>query len=158
MAGDLSDAVFASDVEAAKPALDNGADVNAPIWEHDETALILAAQLGDEPMVCLLLEAGADIEARLRGRTALWSAPVMSPVFDLLLERGANLHARDYDGRTKLIEIISSAPPMEAVQKLINCGIDPGMQDDGGETALSLARYFGFVALIELLEKIAAAR
>jgi ankyrin repeat protein len=154
---DLDAAIFLNDAAAVKRLLDNGADVNANIGEHNETALILAAQFADAQIVRLLLERGAQLEARDNyDRTALFCAPVPSEIFDILLDKGANLHVRDEDGTTKLMKIIPFASPLESVKELINRGIDVNARDDGGETALSLAKASGFVAVAQLLESVGA--
>lgn len=153
----LEAAVSLNDAAAVERLLDDGADVNANTGEHNETALILAAQSSDAPLVRLLLDRGAEIEARDNyRRTALFCAPVPSETFDTLLAQGADLHVRDEAGRTKLISIIPSAPSPEAVRELINRGIDVDARDDGGETALSLAKASGFVAVAQLLREAGA--
>ncbi len=79
-----------------------------------------------------------------------------SEIFDILLDKGADLHVRDEDGRTKLMKIIPSAASLEAGKELINRGIDLNARDDGDETALSLAKASGFFAVAQLLEKAGA--
>ena len=65
--------------------------------------LIRAAEDGDLELVCALLEAGADPNAKEDGNfTALICAAARghSRVVEALLESGANLHARTKRGRT----------------------------------------------------------
>lgn len=61
---DLLDAVVMRDIAKAHDAWERGADVNARDTEHNETPLILAAKHAYAPMIRQLLNAGADVEAR----------------------------------------------------------------------------------------------
>jgi ankyrin repeat protein len=64
----LGTAAFSRDLESARVLLDAGADPNG--GEEGSTALLTAAANGDEPLVLLLLERGADRSASLPdGRT-----------------------------------------------------------------------------------------
>jgi ankyrin repeat protein len=74
--------------------LDAGVDVNAPIMNNGETALMMAARTGAPDALRLLLARGAAVNARekLRGTTALmWAAYERHPeAVKLLLARGAD--------------------------------------------------------------------
>jgi len=143
-----------NDADKVRELLQNGADVDTRDEREDnETPLILAVQFAAAEMVHLLLDAGAQVDARdENGRTALLCAPVLSPSFLMLLDRGADLHAHDSEGRNKLLLIVPTAPSPQEVQALLNRGIDPNARDDSGDTALSIARSYGFVELARLLE------
>jgi len=75
-----------------------GADPNVPVLSHGETALMLAARTGDVEAIRLLLDYGADAEAKdaLRGTTALmWAAAQEHPAaVAALIEYGADVSAR----------------------------------------------------------------
>jgi ankyrin repeat protein len=73
---------------------------SAPDWRHP---LHIAAESGNAGLVALLLDAGAQINAQdARGRTALHMADaddhLRLDVATLLMERGADLTAKDADG------------------------------------------------------------
>ncbi|KAF3000418.1 hypothetical protein E8E14_003471 [Neopestalotiopsis sp. 37M] len=68
-------------------------------------ALSVAARHGDILMIVLLLNCGADIEARDdNGRTAFFTAARQGqlPVLEFLLLEGANIEAKDHQGATSL--------------------------------------------------------
>ena len=148
----LLDAVIMRDITRAREVLKQGADVNARDNEHRETPLILAAKFAGAEMVRMLLEAGAEVNARDdRGRTALFYAPVLSEEFGALLRGGANVHARDVGGNTILMRRVAGSASLPEVEELLRLGIDPGVQDEDGETALSMAVGLGLVRVVERL-------
>src|SRR5262249_32947553 len=79
-----------------------GADPNAPVLSHGETALMMAARTGKLDAVKVLLSHGAGVQERenLRGTDALmWAAEQgHSAVVKFLLENGA-----DVDAQSKII-------------------------------------------------------
>ncbi|KAJ9644083.1 hypothetical protein H2199_003951 [Coniosporium tulheliwenetii] len=102
------------------------------------TALHWAASRGNEVMVRLLLEEGADLHAKDEdGRTALHEAARSGKeaVVRLLLEEGADLHAKDKDGRTALHEAARSGKEA-VVRLLLEKGANPDAKNKGGETVL----------------------
>ena len=60
----LLDAIIMRDIAQASELLKQGADVNAKDSGHGETPLILAAKFTGANMMRLLLEAGAEVHAR----------------------------------------------------------------------------------------------
>lgn len=80
-----------------------GPDINE---KHDKggTALHQAAGKGHKVVVLLLLEKGADINAKHRGEMALHRAAWggYEPVVRLLLEKGADINAKTSYGNTPL--------------------------------------------------------
>lgn len=86
--------------------LSYGADINA-MDEHGQTSLYQAAADGNRELVEYLLDNGADIDLSGDGMTPLIIA---SCYFDsnqletvkLLVERGADIHAKDNEGQTAL--------------------------------------------------------
>ena len=88
---------------AAEVLLLAGAQVEAPL--QGKTPLIVSAEMGDNTMVLLLLEKGADIEAKTSdGRTALHRAAENGheAAVRVLLEHRADVEAKDKDGGTAL--------------------------------------------------------
>lgn len=103
--------------EIAEVLLDHGADVNAG---DSITPLIAAARAGHAGMVSLLLDRGADIEARGEaGQTALMQA-VRAGQMDiavLLVERGADAGAKEGKGHAVM---------GCAVEAFLNCSLNAG--------------------------------
>ena len=99
----LFEAVKANNISAVKDALEAGAEVNARNKVR-ETPLIYAARYSSTPeIVSLLIENGAEIEARdeLFAWTPLIFAASNSStpeIVSVLLEKGANALAKDKSG------------------------------------------------------------
>lgn len=94
LAGPLHDAAGDGDVERAKQALDQGANIAEPD-ASGEPALLIAALAGHADVVTLLLESGADIEIRNKGGlTALHAAAYGGnlDVVELLVSKGATVN------------------------------------------------------------------
>ncbi|KAF3391660.1 hypothetical protein F1880_007668 [Penicillium rolfsii] len=122
------------------------------------TDLMLTSHYGLRAIVRLLLEKGADVEARDSdyGRTPLsWAAERgKEAVVKLLLEKGAEIEARDSDyGRTSLSWAAERG--REAVVKLLlEKGADIEARDsDYGWTPLSWAAEMGQAAVVKLLQR-----
>ena len=104
------------------------------------TSLQLAASHSSDPdVVRLLIEAGADPEARGEWEwaalhyAAAWNAN--HAVAAALLEAGANLEARDEDGWTHLHRAAQSGVP-SVVAALLDAGADFEARDESGRTPL----------------------
>jgi ankyrin repeat protein len=118
-----------------------------------EPALFWAAWDGHEAIVRLLLEKGADVEARANNRrTALIGAAGggHEAVVRLLLEKGADVEARANDGRTALIGAAEGGH--EAVLRLLlEKGANVEARDNDGWTALIEAAGGGDEVVMQLL-------
>ncbi|MDE0687127.1 MAG: CotH kinase family protein [Candidatus Poribacteria bacterium] len=101
----LSGAAFAGDVAAMKQALTEGADPNTKDPRSGNTLLATAALMGHTKIVVLLLEHGADVNARSRDDgTALHAAAFLGrpEIVKLLLEEGADTTLRNNMGGTAM--------------------------------------------------------
>lgn len=167
--GVLLSAAKHGDISAARSAIEGGADANCAD-RRGETALMYAAdgwvgdpakkegrlaqvsfetQGEDLSMVRVLLDAGADVNARNEGGvTALMRAAGSGSlaVVDALLAAGADVNRRDNDGNTALLhsaryEAANTAnthPTKSKVAALISAGADVNAQNRNGKSALMI--------------------
>lgn len=141
--------------------LANGADINAVNNERD-TALCVAALYGNEEIVKILLENGADIEAASLSFGG--SSPLAKAVFDghestvrLLLENGANAHVKSTDdGWTLLHETVFFDRPDGIIKPLLNKRLDMEAMNHSGHTPLTVAVQTGCHAKVRFLLELGA--
>jgi ankyrin repeat protein len=151
---DLLDSVSLRDITGVREQLNQAADVNTRDKEHGETPLMLAVKRADASMARLLLDAGAEVDARDDwGRTALFYAPVSSEVFDVLHRAGADVHARDVEGNTILMWEVSKSASLAEVEELLRLGIDQSVKNEDGETAQDMAEGLGLLRVAERLRE-----
>ncbi|RKU17885.1 hypothetical protein C6500_14875 [Candidatus Poribacteria bacterium] len=101
----LSKAAFTGDIAAMKQALTDGADPNTKDPQSGNTLLATAALMGHTEIVTLLLEHGADVNARNRDDgTALHIAAFFgrTETVKLLLEKGADTTLKNNMGGTAI--------------------------------------------------------
>ncbi len=124
------------DTEQARVALDAGADVNATCRGQGGTPLISAAYGSNIALIRLLLERGADVNARGEyGRTALMEAARggSARVVSALLKHGSDIEARDDGGMTALHNAAADDSP-RAIRVLIKAGASVEARDNEGKT------------------------
>lgn len=145
---DSEKSFFAAIVKGDKPAvrlfLEAGMSPNARLGGI--TALVEASRRGKthHEIAAALIEAGADMDASdPYGVTPLLFAAISgSPeTIRLLLKSGANVKARDADGRTALIEALTTENdlPPSTIEELIRAGSDVNLRVYGGLTPLMIA-------------------
>lgn len=141
------------DLNAVKKLLEEGADVNKRDDDTGTTALDEAVMHGNRDMVRVLLNAGAEVNARTRNKqTALMrldNDATASLVRDLV-NAGARVNARDADGDTPLIMASRYSTP-EVVKALISAGARVNMANHDGETAIMAAADADEVDTVEVL-------
>ncbi len=138
----------------AEVLLDRGANIEARN-ARGATPLIAASGRGNLALITLLLKQGAQIEARDRdGNTALHEASFQSHVdcVEALLAAGAPTTIRNGLGFTPLHQAVRRfwetagesradrlARQAEVIDRLLQAGADPEIQDSGGRTPVGLA-------------------
>jgi ankyrin repeat protein len=119
------------------------------------TPLMYAAAIGSVEAVKVLLEAGADVNAK-NGLdvTALIYGALDPAKVRLLVEAGADVNGRSKVGRTPLIVAAAHPGSAEAVKLLLAKGAEPKVADAGNFTPLNeAARVNDFESLQLLLAK-----
>jgi ankyrin repeat protein len=154
---------------------------HSPGLGGDATPLSEAAYVGDETVLRMLLARGADVKAAGPGpllfaiysrcigcsdllmgsaekddlslQAMLDSPPLNNTrAVNTLLDRGADVKAKDPDGNTllMLVSACDEASP-DTVKRLIAGGADVNAKNPRGQTALDLARAHGKTAVVDLL-------
>ncbi len=102
-------AARAGALDAMTALIDGGADLNARDERNGWTPLLHAVHKQQSPAVRLLLERGADPNARTAALTPLLMAAADSDptIVALLLDHGADPSARGYGGATALSQAVS---------------------------------------------------
>jgi ankyrin repeat protein len=131
---------------AADPALLKAQD------QGGATLLHHAAAFASPATMKLLLDAGADVNAKNRRRSTplLWAIRDEAKV-RLLLDRGAAINAPQADGRTPLYEAASLGNGDAIVRLLLEKGADPNIATANGQTPLMAAAARGNVETMRLL-------
>ena len=117
------------------------------------TKLHSAAFVGKVEVVNLLLEKGADVNARAKdGATPLHLAVKRGHVLaaKLLFTKGANLTAKDAEGNTP-VHLASELYTTEMVKALISMGVMVNQKNESGWTPLHLAANKGKIEVVETL-------
>ena len=106
----------------------------------DDDILLWTVESGQTDAIQALIDAGANVNATLRGDTAFhWAAGYgYASVVDILLKAGADVNAVSDNGRTPLFWA-SINGYNNIVQTLVDAGADVSIKDKNGKTALDLA-------------------
>lgn len=117
--------------------------------------LLLACQAGDIGLVSLMINLGADINARsTNGCTALIEASKFGygSVVDILLNGGVDVNAEDNSGESTLIWATINGHK-GIVKKLLKSNVDVKSKDKKGNTALMWAVYYERKKIVKMLIK-----
>ncbi|KAL5093393.1 hypothetical protein Trisim1_011197 [Trichoderma cf. simile WF8] len=132
-------------------SLNSGVDISNE-W-GGRSPLSYAAESGNQATVRLLLDRGAELDAKdPMGRTPLLHAARSGSeaIVRLLLDRGAELHAKDEMGRTPLSHAAQSNSKA-TVNLLLDRGAELDAKDQGGRTPLFYAVAIGSETTVQLL-------
>ena len=137
------EAVRGSERSRIEALIAQGADVNGRDRRGGVTPLMYAAALGSLDTMRLLLDKGADINARSAvGATALMWAAADAAKVRLLVERGADVKIVSESGRTALLLAAMSDQSAETVRLLLQRGADARIIDRE-QTSTLVAAAFG---------------
>ena len=153
----LHAAAQSGDTEEVHRLIKAGTDMNATDAEGN-TALHLAANNGHLEVVQALLAGGADANAQdAQGWTPIFKAVYnhemdcgFAPVAQALVEAGADVNHRIFYGLTPLM-LAAGGGEAAVCEVLLNAGAEVKAANDGGRTALAMAKERFFVDVINLL-------
>jgi len=137
--------------------MDKKADFNLAT-PHGGTALHYAAGHGDLAMVKALVASGADVNrpGEKNGATPLMVACrdwAHSYIVGPLLAGGADVNARDKDGRTALHHAVDPLLNIPLVELLLEKGANAALADNNGVTPIAQARLLGFEEIALQMER-----
>jgi ankyrin repeat protein/mRNA-degrading endonuclease RelE of RelBE toxin-antitoxin system len=136
-------ACVAGKMQQVRRLLKDGADPNSmyAVNEMGSTPLHIATSHDSLEMVKLLVEHGADMEARdHQGNTPFFFAcvPKENSIMEYMLDQGANINMRTAQGGTALGMACYNGD-LKKVTLLLNKGVDINLANNQGKTALHAA-------------------
>lgn len=149
---DVFDAAASGSVDRLRELLDDDADLVRAVATDGYTALHLAAWIGHDKIVELLLARGADPRAVATNGTDLEplnsaAAGGHTVIAHLLLDRGADVDAPQHGGITPL-HSAAARNDLAMVTLLLGRGADPAAVTDDGRTAADFATDPSVTALL----------
>jgi hypothetical protein len=151
----LTDAVEKGDATRFQELLNANTDLIDATNSEGMTLLQVAAAKQDEHIVSVLLERGADVNARDKnGNTPLPMAASggNTNLVTLLIAKGADVNSRADNGPTPLLAAVAS-DQKAVVELLMQHGAHLDATDANGRTALQLAVALNREAIAEMLRK-----
>ncbi|XP_025858821.1 ankyrin repeat and SAM domain-containing protein 3 isoform X3 [Vulpes vulpes] len=134
--------------------LEAGVSVNVPTPEG-QTPLMLASSCGNESIAYFLLQQGAELEMKdIQGWTALFhcTSAGHQQMVKFLLDSGANANVREpVYGFTPLMEAAAAGHEI-IVQYFLNHGVQVDTRDHSGATARMLAKQYGHMKIVGLID------
>ena len=160
----LHAAVETGDVAKVTLLLARGADVNAALTQAGFTPLHYAAFIDHADVARTLLKGGAKPDARIPAfgnTTAVIEAALAgnAKVLEVLIAAGADVDAKDDEGRTALMYAVWRDPGYaDAAELLLRAGADVKSRMPDGTTALALAEQSTNARFATLLRAAGASR
>jgi ankyrin repeat protein len=148
----LISAVRAQDTQSVEKILKSDPALLKLTDQGGSTALHHAAGFGTVAIMKMLIDHGADVNAKNdRNSTPLHWAVADEAKTRLLLDSGANINARQADGRTPLYNMIGMENHNAVARLLLDRGADPNIPTANGNTNLMVAAGRGDVEALKLL-------
>jgi len=147
----LYSAIRANDLRQVKALLDEGLSANVE-GPDGITPLMVAAEAGSADAMKMLIERGANVNAKnTYGSSALmWSVTDAKKV-RLLLDHGADVNVTARSGRTALIIASFANPSSEVVRMLLAKGANVAVMDQRKVTPLNAATFGNDTATVRFL-------
>ena len=125
------------------------------LWVSRQPITTAEDDLRLQRVVCRLIDAGANTDARLRSLVPLLHVAAQSGhrigALKGLLEKGADVNIQDESGKTALHKLFTRpSPSMAVLRALLQHGASPEMADETGETALHAVAYAGTLEQLQL--------
>ena len=150
------------DAEMTTWLLDHEANPNARC-EVDCTPLSYAVRNANLSVIELMLDRGGDVQKGQLLQYSVSRDEDLEDVMTLLVNRGAPLNATMYQDDPTLIRfapmslgtalhIAAEQGKSNAIRHLIHLGVDPGVKDSNGDTALEWARKWNETQMVQLLK------
>ncbi len=138
-------------LDIARYLIDAGAGIEAGLGEHDMTPLVAAAINDHRDVVDLLLERGADLHAK--GDFALeWAAQLgKTEMVDYLLSLGADINAGGPLG-IPVLQQVTDDGKLKIVKFLVERGADSDLPSPDGTTARAVAVDAGQTQIIAVFD------
>jgi ankyrin repeat protein len=159
----LIEYIMYQEFDQARELVKQGVDVNYQDASNGSTALMMACQYNFAEMAKFLIDHGADLNLQTKnGQTALMAAAGSSEeLFNLLLEKGADIQPKAADGTTVFtracIGVLSGTVPLSVVHTLLDKGADVNEASTTGRvtgyTCLMMAARNKQSELVKLLVK-----
>jgi ankyrin repeat protein len=155
---ELCAAVKAGDADRAKRAIDAGDSIfSGKIWGVEKPPIVWAAMTGSSDCLRVLLDAGAEVDARGgNGETALmWAVSKgRRDCMAVLLAAGADIKACDSSGMTVAMWAAHCGANKDAslIDALVEAGADLRAKDALGRTAAALAKSGGAREMASLIK------
>jgi len=140
-------------IEAARVLLKYGAVLNKGGYGYNEVPLMVAASKGNDKIIQLFLQHGADPNAEdTEGWTSLMHAGLQGKTssVQLLIQAGADPNASSKTGRTALASACRKGH-VAVVQALLQAGADVNQRRGDGMTPLMIAAEQGHRAVVSTL-------
>jgi len=150
----LEDAARSGDIEKAKKAIAEGADMEEKsVADWERTPLLMALREGRVEFAEFLIEQGADIKSVDKdGSNALLLAARYGnkELIEKLIDKGLDIHEKNKYGETAL-HLACGIGNMETMKVLIENGADVNGQTNNGMTPLMYAARTGEVDVVKLM-------